>query len=326
MSNDRMGNLEKFGILVIVILVVVVGVVAITPSDALFPGDASGDGSGVASGAVEPLDDAVPPLKLDLPPDAPSNSPSGDADEPPIWPDLPQNSRSIDPPPRPEPEPVDPEPMDRNSVTPEPIAVPVRVPVRGPTHRTITVQDGDNYYRIAKRELGDIGRWNEVQALNPSVDPRRIKPGDKLRIPTSKSSRGNLGSGRRTDAAPQGTKTYVVKGGDTPTGLSTKFWGTSAHWQYLLDQNGLKVPNDLHEDATIRIPPKPQSSSNSAPKAVVPASRGTETSYVVKPGENVTDIARDQLHDSKRWREILALNGIADPRSLRAGSTIRLPE
>ncbi len=315
MSNDRMGNLEKFGILVIVILVVVVGVVAITPSDALFPGD----GSGVANGAVEPLDDVVPPLNLDVP----SSPPGGSAAEPPIWPDLPPDLRTIDPPPpRPEPEPVDPEPNRRNSVTPEPIPVPVR----GPTYRTITVQDGDNYYRIAKRELNDIGRWEEIQALNPSVDPRRIKPGDLLRIPTSKLSRGNRGSGRRAAASPQGMKTYVVKSGDTPSGLSTKFWGTSAHWQYLLDQNGLKVPNDLHEDATIRIPPKPQSSSNSAPKAVSPASAGTETSYVVKPGESLTDIARDQLHDSKRWSEILALNGITDPRTLRAGRTIRLPE
>ena len=44
MANDSMGNLEKLGILVIVILVVVVGVVAITPSETLFqpePGPAN---------------------------------------------------------------------------------------------------------------------------------------------------------------------------------------------------------------------------------------------------------------------------------------------
>ena len=37
-------------------------------------------------------------------------------------------------------------------------------------------------------------------------------------------------------------------------------------------------------------------------------------------------IAREQLGDASRWREILELNGLDDPTDLRADTTIRLPD
>lgn len=60
-------------------------------------------------------------------------------------------------------------------------------PASGPAsgHRTVTVQQGDNLYRIARRELGEAGRWEELKAFNQDVLKGKsdLVPGMQLRIP-----------------------------------------------------------------------------------------------------------------------------------------------
>lgn len=47
--------------------------------------------------------------------------------------------------------------------------------------------------------------------------------------------------------------------------------------------------------------------------------------YTVQPGESLSIIARDQLGDLTRWREIAYINEIASPYTIYAGQTILLP-
>ncbi len=54
-----------------------------------------------------------------------------------------------------------------------------------PTPKTYTVKSGDSLYAIAKRTLGDGGKWKEIYTANASVigkDPNLIYPGQVLRI------------------------------------------------------------------------------------------------------------------------------------------------
>lgn len=48
--------------------------------------------------------------------------------------------------------------------------------------------------------------------------------------------------------------------------------------------------------------------------------------YVVKQGDTLSEIAAKKLGDHRRWREIARLNKIRDPRRLRVGQRLRLPE
>lgn len=52
------------------------------------------------------------------------------------------------------------------------------------------------------------------------------------------------------------------------------------------------------------------------------------TTYTIKSGDNLIKIARLQLGDDARWREIQKLNGISDGelRSLRIGRVLQLPQ
>jgi len=46
------------------------------------------------------------------------------------------------------------------------------------------VQKGDTLKAIARRELGEEGRWKEIVALNPGLSPAKLSVGQSLRLPT----------------------------------------------------------------------------------------------------------------------------------------------
>jgi len=49
--------------------------------------------------------------------------------------------------------------------------------------------------------------------------------------------------------------------------------------------------------------------------------------YVVKTSDkSLRTIAKKQLGDSKKWREIASLNGIRDPKAIFAGQRLRIPK
>ena len=49
--------------------------------------------------------------------------------------------------------------------------------------RTYVVKKGDTLPNIAANLLGDYKRWREIATLNSIRDPKKIKVGDKLKIP-----------------------------------------------------------------------------------------------------------------------------------------------
>ena len=330
MSNDSMGNLEKLGILVIVILVVVVGVVAITPSDTLLGGDIA-----VLPEQTDSFDQLpdwrssqAPDTEVRVRPLAQRQSQS-------------QSQRQLDRDPWPIPTPSD-EPVDRPvrpdvekvvNIAPDkpiPAPQPPLVIQTAPSYREVTVQKDDSLWKIAERELGAGSRWGEIARANPSVNPDRLQMGQKLRIalqdtaPSPRDAR---------PAATTGVKTYLVKPGDTPMGVSSLHYGTVRHYRLILEHNGL-AEDGLKAGTTIEIPPVPETASNVAPVRessslrAAPAGHragSAERFYEVQKGDVPGTIAREQLGDESRWHEILRINGIADSGGLIAGSRIRLP-
>ncbi|MHC4932403.1 MAG: LysM peptidoglycan-binding domain-containing protein [Planctomycetota bacterium] len=49
--------------------------------------------------------------------------------------------------------------------------------------RTYRIQEGDTLELIARKHLGAKSRWREIAALNPEVEAKRLRPGQKIRIP-----------------------------------------------------------------------------------------------------------------------------------------------
>lgn len=60
---------------------------------------------------------------------------------------------------------------------------PKPAPRKSPTYREYTVRDGDTYTTIAQKQLGTMRRWEEIQALNPKISPRKLRAGMVIKIP-----------------------------------------------------------------------------------------------------------------------------------------------
>lgn len=71
----------------------------------------------------------------------------------------------------------------------------------GDKFRWHEVKPKDTFASIAKDQLGSANLWPEIKKLNPDLDPMKIKPGDKIKLPTQRSSsRGNGGKDSRQSA------------------------------------------------------------------------------------------------------------------------------
>jgi nucleoid-associated protein YgaU len=345
-SNDNMGNLEKLGILVIVILVVVVGVVAITPSDTLFPEKGlPGDRRTEVAGNEELVPPLEKPAKGAWRRDDPAGTEVRRLDP---WP-IPIAKEDLPEPDPVTPDPVTPDPVKPDPVTPDPVKPVIVKPVlrAEPSYRKVAIRPGDTLIGIATRELGDGQRFREIEALNPSVNPLRLKVGDKLNVPTGpapqRAAERDLTQSRSRAVAAAGERTYVTKPGQNPGDVSTAVYGTSKHWKLIMDYNGIDDPKSMPAHITLRIPAKPMSSVNVAPASTSPkpesnsrkpastspkpglAAADSERRYTVQPDETPGEIAASELGDYSRWRELLEFNGLKSENDLQAGSTIRLP-
>jgi nucleoid-associated protein YgaU len=159
-------------------------------------------------------------------------------------------------------------PTTANPNPAQPIATPMVAPAASTGTTSYTIQSGDSLALIAKRQLGSESRWNEIQAANPGLDPKRLKLGATIQLPAG--------------AAPvQQQKTTVAKAA------------------------------------------APKAKTAPAPKTEVASARSR--TYTIKKGDLLRSIARTQLGDENRWKEIQSLNPSVDPSKLVVGATIKLP-
>jgi LysM repeat protein len=112
-----------------------------------------------------------------------------------------------------------PAPPPTTSVTPPPttpvippVTPPPVVPPAAEPGREHVVAKGDSFYTLAKKYNTTI---KAISDANPGVDSRRLKPGQKLNIPSGTAASAQPGT--TTEATtPTGTeKIYTVKSGDT---------------------------------------------------------------------------------------------------------------
>ena len=66
-------------------------------------------------------------------------------------------------------------------------------------YRTYEIQSSETLRSIAARELGSANHWNEIRKLNPVLDPKKLKPGMKIRVP-AKRPLTSVGGARQVSA------------------------------------------------------------------------------------------------------------------------------
>ena len=169
-----------------------------------------------------------------------------------------------------------------------------------------TVQKGDSLWKIARKHSVDLSTLLQANGFSKTTI---IKHGMKVIIPVGTTSFNN-------DEAT----TYVVKRGDSLSGIANKF-GTSV--------KTIKAANSLRSDKIfvgqklklngVSVPIDSVASLSQPKEEVVTKIDGDK--YTVKAGDTLSVISK---RCGKTVAELMAMNNIADARSLRIGQVLNV--
>lgn len=141
----------------------------------------------------------------------------------------------------------------------------------GRSDRVHAVQAGDSYWTISRKYYGTARYFQALSAFNRTriPDPRRMRPGMKVLIPSQDVLQARFASllprraagdgaagtvGFQIDAS--GQPVYLVGESDTLTGIATAHLGRTSRWIqiYRLNRDRLPSPHKLKPGTVLRLP------------------------------------------------------------------------
>lgn len=226
----------------------------------------------------------------------------------------------------------------------------------GPTaNEEYSVQSGDTLTSIAQKKYGDSKHVAVILKANPSLDPKRLKIGQKLILPPLNKP---APTGPLVAPAPPsdggavvtvgGQSTYTVKGGDSFWTISEKVYGNGKYVNLIKEANPKVDSGSLKVGQVLVIPPKPVSTSQPAGAGTVtpvvsgatsrpagftggasmpdPVLKPGEEVYVVQSGDNgFWGIAQKKYGDANLMAALAKANPNIDASRLRVGQKLVIP-
>ncbi|NNM88034.1 MAG: LysM peptidoglycan-binding domain-containing protein [Phycisphaerae bacterium] len=129
---------------------------------------------------------------------------------------------------------------------------------------TYVIRHGDTLATIARRVYGNVRMVHAIERANPGVDPRRLRVGQKIRLPhrhrlVQRSSRHHTGGGltRRHGRLARGSKIYIVRRGDTLIEIARREYHRAADWKLIYRANRRQIgsrPSDIRIGEKLIIP------------------------------------------------------------------------
>lgn len=227
--------------------------------------------------------------------------------------------------------------LSATSPTPPAPSSELNQPVKSPTPADSNVSDPRNTLTSMQPNRVPPPAAQPTVGSNPTTNPQPTTV-----PPTPVAGDAKLTSMKTDDAA---VETHKVQPGDTFAKLAESYYGDAKLEQFLKESNkDLGDPRRLSVGMIVKIPPKPgvgsskqakkeSKDANDTKDAAKPAaekskSTGAKT-YTVKSGDSFYSIAKAQLGNSARWKQLYALNKKTvdnDPTNLRPGQVLKLPE
>lgn len=154
-----------------------------------------------------------------------------------------------------------------------------------------------------------------AQAARPVVAPVAAKP-----EPAPAKSLPVAAAPSVPAAQPGAGRVHLVKAGETVAKLAA-LYGVGV--EDIEEANGAKTVAILKPGQSVTIPRKGAPKKVEEAPKVAAAAKPAGKSYVVAKGDNPVSIAKKL---GVRSEELLKLNGIEDPKKLKIGQTLQVPE
>ena len=123
------------------------------------------------------------------------------------------------------------------------------------------VRKGDTLASISRHIYGNERMIHALERANPGLDPRRMRIGQKIRLPhhggVALAARHRTSRRRAYASSARGGRTYVVRAGEDLSGIARKFYHNPAMWKKIYDANRRIIgssPNKLRAGERIVIP------------------------------------------------------------------------
>ncbi|MEM6562282.1 MAG: LysM peptidoglycan-binding domain-containing protein, partial [Planctomycetota bacterium] len=126
--------------------------------------------------------------------------------------------------------------------------------------RTYIVESGDSFYTIARDQLGDANLYRAIERANPLIDPRKIRPGMEIKLPSPadlETANGTRATFTEADLTIDG---HVVRAGETLSDIAFEHYGKAHLWRdiYAANRDKLESPNRLRVGLVLIIPDLPE--------------------------------------------------------------------
>ncbi len=196
--------------------------------------------------------------------------------------------------------------------------------------RTYIVQAGDKgFWTVSKKMYGNGKHWAVIGRANPTVDPNKLRPGLKLKIPALSQPRRRAasrssGHGGAGQIVQEGDKRYyyVQKGDAGFWKISEIAYGHGKYWARIDKANPGVDSDNLRVGQKILIPP--EAVGGTSHRSIGPGDQW----YTVRKGDaGFWDVAENVYGRGMgiHWRRIAHANLQVNSNRLRAGQRLLIP-
>jgi nucleoid-associated protein YgaU len=210
------------------------------------------------------------------------------------------------------------------TVTPTAGPVAPAVTTDAPVAVSYTVKKGDTLHSIAKAELGSDAKWKDILAANPSLDPKKLKIGMKLQMPSKAGTTSVASAGTTSAIAPGGTAGVTAINGSTPGTTATT--GSPG---FTPVSNPVAPATGATKAKPVATAPKTTSGTSTKVSTGKVSTRDGVSIYTVRDGDTLRSISKDVYRgDEAKWESVFRLNRDvigSDPGRLEAGTILILP-
>ena len=195
------------------------------------------------------------------------------------------------------------------------LTAPPSAPSSAPTTHAYTVRAGDTLSEIAQRELGSSRRWQDLVAVNPGLDPAKLRVGKTIQIPGAKgatevarAAEEPAASAKAPKSQPSskpaaGGKTWKVGNGENLGRIAERALGDGKRWGEIARLNPKVNPDRLALGQVLVLPAS--ASTGNAPKGSgkTPSS-GVKTAASSKPKDAPVLLASATPGSSRRGGKV----------------------